>query len=652
MSYSRQDKLDKQNELLGRLCNEDLDSEGRARLNDSLSGDLAAQQEYVRYLDLQAMIRLHAQSLDDEDFALLEAQAALDCLHAAAGDDAVKLSDTTRGRKLLSFVRLLEMASHRLAWTAAAAMLLVAVVLAMRGPSATPTIPTATPEVAAVVENEPTIAAAETAAAETAVAKLRGTVGARWAGTRLELPEGEGFAAGERIELVEGLAEVCFVNGARVVLQGPAIVEIEDEKSIGVSVGRIASVVPHEAGDFRVHTAAADLTGAGNEYGAEVDVDGSLVAQVYLGEVNLKFPRGATEIPALQLASGQGAQVDAVSGRTTLLPQPNELHFVRYLPNRETRINLAEVVAGGNSTARAYHRGVSLADGEAVDDYGAPVMGDGKYKTSQSVDFVDGVFIPNGKLGATQVDSIGRTFTGFPETAGDCWGGAIMARRPRYESSLPLIRLEFHGNNYGYVNWLHIASKPDELSPQGLGLIGMHSNSGITFDLHAIRARYPDKRILRFQAQVGNLESRLETAEMSHTAEAWVLVDGKLRHHRRSFNRESGAETIDISLADRDRFLVLAVTDDGGDTAYDWVAFGDPVIEMTSLPGGISEMHWAPPRVSQRSDNLPPAAGSGDPLDRGHLLSTARHRGSLARVSSVQSKEVNGTLLSVTGAFR
>ena len=337
------------------------------------------------------------------------------------------------------------------------------------------------------------------------MAKLRGTVGARWAGTRLELPEGEEFVAGERIELVEGLAEVCFAGGARVVLQGPAIVEIQNENSIGVSVGRIASVVPHEAGGFRVLTAAADLTGGGNEYGAEVDVDGSLVTQVYLGEVNLKYHRGAAETPALQLASGQGAQVDAGTGRTTLLPQPNELHFVRYLPHRETRVNLAEVVAGGDSTAKAYHRGISLADGEAVDDYGAPVAGDGKFKTSQSVEFVDGVFIPNGKLGAAQVDSIGRTFAGFPATAGDCWGGAIMARRPRYESSLPLIRLEFHGNNYGYVNWLHITSKSDELTPQGLGLIGMHSNSGITFDLHAIRARYPDKRIVRFRSLVGNL---------------------------------------------------------------------------------------------------------------------------------------------------
>jgi hypothetical protein len=154
-----------------------------------------------------------------------------------------------------------------------------------------------------------------------------------------------------------------------------------------------------------------------------------------------------------------------------------------------------------------------------------------------------------------------------------------MARRPRYESSLPLIRLEFFGDNYGYVNWLHVAGHSQQLTPAGLGLIGMHSNSGITFDLHAMRARYPNRTIARFRALVGNLESKAELPGEQHTAEAWVLVDGELRHHRQHFSRESGPEEINVPLSDRDRFLVLAVTDDGS-TAYDWVAFGDAVIEM------------------------------------------------------------------------
>ena len=45
----------------------------------------------------------------------------------------------------------------------------------------------------------------------------------------------------------------------------------------------------------------------------------------------------------------------------------------------------------------------------------------------------------------------------------------------------------------------------------------------------------------------------------------------------------------EILLTDRDRFLVLAATDDGGDTAYDWVAFGDAVIELSNLEAITSD---------------------------------------------------------------
>jgi hypothetical protein len=81
------------------------------------------------------------------------------------------------------------------------------------------------------------------------------------------------------------------------------------------------------------------------------------------------------------------------------------------------------------------------------------------------------------------------------------------------------------------------------------------------------------------------LESKAESKSETYAADAWVIVDGQLRHLRQGFSREDGPEAIDVPLADRDRFLVLAVTDAGGDTAYDWVAFGDAVIEMTNFEG-------------------------------------------------------------------
>jgi len=269
---------------------------------------------------------------------------------------------------------------------------------------------------------------------------------------------------------------------------------------------------------------------------------------------------------------------------------------------------LADVVAGGDGMGKANHRGISLHDGTAAGDYGAPARGSGQYIPTQGFEFVNGVFIPDGRRGPVQVDSIGRRFADFPPTTGDCWGGAIMARRPKEEESLPLIRLEFYGDTYGYVNWLDVASKPDELSSEGYGLIGMHSNCGITFDLHAIRARHPNKKILRFRTLIGNLESKRESTAEAHVADAWVIVDGQLRHSRKGFSREDGPESIDVPLSDRDRFLVLAVTDAGGDTAYDWIAFGDAVIEMTNLEGISSDVDFShqSSRPSCREERIRP----------------------------------------------
>jgi hypothetical protein len=585
MTQSQKNKFKEHEELVGRLCNEDLDEAGLNRLSELLAEDVEAQQMYACYLDMHVAMRAHAQALDEEDFVMLEARAALDdCM--SVGPDKSRAdehsstafnSDEKKPVSLTSVIppfamqwkRLGWLVQHPLAWTATAAVLLVGFFIIW---SDSPV-----QELAESNDAAPAVAAIDSEEAWSA--RLRGTVGARWAGTKLELPEGELFAKGQRLELVEGLAEVCFGGGARVILQGPAIFEIRDDNSAVVSVGRYTALVPEEAAQFAIHTAAAELTAQAAEFGADVDVDGSVVTQVYDGGVEMRFGRGGTHKNSLQLAEGQGARVNAYSGRAALMQQPSGLQFVRYLPARETLINLADVVAGGDGFGKAHHRGVSLLDGRAVSDYGPPVQGDGKFHLTHGLDFVDGVFIPNGMRGPVQVDSIGRQFNEFPATAGDCWGGAIMARRPKEESSLPLIRLEYHGDNYGYVNWLHVASKSEELTPEGHGLIGMHSNSGITFDLHAIRARYPNKKIVRFRAMVGNLESKPEP----FVADAWVLIDGVLRHHRQAFGREDGPETIEIPIADRDRFLVLAVTDSGGDTAYDWVAFGDAVIELMNV---------------------------------------------------------------------
>lgn len=129
------------NELLGLLCNEALDVTGRQRLNKVLAGDLEAQRRYVRYVDLHAAVRQHAESLDDEDVALREAQAALDSLHAACsaelhdGEQDAGLTNGGEGKVKTSaptvipisgwFPRISSLRQKRIAWSAVAATALL-----------------------------------------------------------------------------------------------------------------------------------------------------------------------------------------------------------------------------------------------------------------------------------------------------------------------------------------------------------------------------------------------------------------------------------------------------------------------------------------------------------------------------------------------
>lgn len=590
--------------LLADLCNEALSPESQAALEDLLSQDSQALLAYVKYVDLHASLRSMAQTYDEEGFLLLEAQAALDTMQSEVADvlPATPASKNDGNSRFDNNSRSAWLGRHRLesgrgkivaATVAIATLIVMVLVLGAGRNGASPA------DGIASADRQDRSSQAPGDAVELAwEAKLRGAVGARWGGDLVTITEGTALESGKRLDLVEGLAEIEFISGARLVLQGPAIIEICDGNSAQISVGRFTTTPGEDAADFTAYTRSAELRGANSEFGAEVDVDGSIVTRVYAGEMAVHSRSAERGAAPVVLSAGDAVRYDAGSHTVrSVLPQ-QALHFVRFLPKHETFVNLVDVVAGGDGFGTENNRGISLIDGQLKDDYGTePAEAARTYLQAKTLPLVDGLFVPDGSRGANQVDSIGRTYDGFPATRGDCWGAVVMARRPAEERTLPRIRLEFHGGNYGYVNWLHTASRPEELSPKGYGLIGMHANSGITFDLHAIRSAYPHKTLKRFSSLVGNLESKDER----FAVEAWVLVDGQLRYHRDAFSREDGPEQIDIELTERDRFLVLAVTDVDKSASFDWAVFGDPVVEMAPKGGAAP---WNSTRSVRQGEQL------------------------------------------------
>ena len=120
-----------------------------------------------------------------------------------------------------------------------------------------------------------------------------------------------------------------------------------------------------------------------------------------------------------------------------------------------------------------------------------------------------------------------------------------------------------------------------DYAASGHGLLFMHANKGITFDLDAIRRANPGHKLVRFRTVAGNTETSSENGGPRPVyADVWVLVDGQVRFRRREINGCSGAFPVAFAIDPKDRFLTLVATDGGNGLWWDWIMFGDPRIEL------------------------------------------------------------------------
>jgi hypothetical protein len=183
---------------------------------------------------------------------------------------------------------------------------------------------------------------------------------------------------------------------------------------------------------------------------------------------------------------------------------------------------------------------------------------------------VDGVFVPPGKGGFTQVSSASHHFE-FPPAAGGAWwveiahGGVANPDDPRHA---PLVLGE---QTYGQGR--HPA-------------LLMHANVGVTFDLDAIRATLNGTRIAGFTARCG-VSYRIRETE-DPVSEFYVLVDGQLRFCREVAMRSPTIPRVQVSLIPEDRFLTLVCLA-GQENRGDWSFFGEPALELERTVEAIGD---------------------------------------------------------------
>ena len=266
------------NELCGAVVDGALTDAQRARLASLLRDSEAARRFYVRALGQSASLHTYASEM-----------------HAEAPDAPVRLAKVFR---------------FSLWWGAvlpAAAALVLGLWFASR------TTPDSAPT------------------ANELVARLTGSKNSTW--LSVALAPGERLAKNQRLELSAGFAEITFDSGARVTLEGPALLEITSAWDGTLHRGTLKANVPSEAIGFRISNPAVDVVDLGTEFTIIADGKGAAEVLVLKGEVEAA-PRASADQETILLrekesrrfASSGVSDVSDLEKKFALFTQPLDLN--------------------------------------------------------------------------------------------------------------------------------------------------------------------------------------------------------------------------------------------------------------------------------------------------------------------------------------
>jgi hypothetical protein len=296
-------------ELLAAWCDGTLDEAGRQRLEERLASDSAARQCYIEYLDMHARLYWdrRSPSLAGSLLAAVGPEADVSVATCCARENSVE-AGLQRNR-----------AVRILAGIAATALFALAVGLGVHW-----TRPADNSEAG----GKPARPLAEPAAA--AVAELSRLAEARWTDAHCSLAPGEKLRAGQILRLAAGVAEIRFNVGVRLVVQAPAVLEIESAKSARLERGKLsAEITTPAARGFQIKTPESTFVDQGTEFGVEVSPDGNSRVHVFKGEVDVEqaTAAGQTASPHRLLATSE-AWLEKESKSMTLLEDTGD-SFIR-----------------------------------------------------------------------------------------------------------------------------------------------------------------------------------------------------------------------------------------------------------------------------------------------------------------------------------
>jgi hypothetical protein len=177
---------------------------------------------------------------------------------------------------------------------------------------------------------QPTIA--ELANPKEKVATITGSMNCRWRHTTSSTPIGYGSSLhdGQKLELLEGIAELTFEDGTRMILQSPARLDVATSRS-DLHSGRLTATCPPGAEGFTVNTHGLSVVDRGTEFGVLADNDGNAEVHVFNGLVEGHYQE-ADDGPfrMVQWRSNEAVRYEGHNKKLSRLDQ-SDTTFVRTL---------------------------------------------------------------------------------------------------------------------------------------------------------------------------------------------------------------------------------------------------------------------------------------------------------------------------------
>ncbi len=160
------------------------------------------------------------------------------------------------------------------------------------------------------------------------VATLGPSLHAKWT----HIPEVNELRPGTR-ELREGVAEIQFIQGARILVQAPCILNLRSDNRMELLSGTLTAEVPEQARGFRVETPWSNITDYGTAFGVSLDSHQNADIHVFEGEVGLQSTVQNKRNNPVLLKQGQNAHVNPKEGVGVGQAKSNAHQYLRALPD-------------------------------------------------------------------------------------------------------------------------------------------------------------------------------------------------------------------------------------------------------------------------------------------------------------------------------